>query len=257
MSRKWMKSWAQIAVLVLVAAAVAACVWRTEHKIETVSRIDAHIVLDIRQIKDEAGQVEGYVRGDSNQYPDLDKEKPSSSLRSRAPEDRLAWLTWLDPAATAHAQEAAASDESSVTPEQEKAAIQARRDRAPKIDQALTKNYIGENDRGYVESLLPKDPKDSELTATIQKLIKDENADRRTIYRAFLERKGLKKDALPTIESAFASAIREKLKKGQSFQAPRDKKLFQEFADSKLGKDYAGAKPGQWLKKLTDPASEK
>jgi hypothetical protein len=52
------------------------------------------------------------------------------------------------------------------------------------------------------------------------------------------------------VEKVFADQIRSKrLKKGQMFQAPRQKKDFDAFAGTELGKRYKDAKPGQWLER--------
>ena len=253
MTRKWIKSWVQLALVVALTGSLIACVWRTEHKIETVSKIDAHIVLDIRQIREEAKQVESYVRSDDT--PTTQTGKPTS-MRMSQPEGRMVaqaafWpgaLSWLDPATSAQAQDEIATPPST----EELKAKEARRERAKDVAEGLKKGYIGENDHGYLDVLIDKDVKDKdqrELREKAVKLVKDENADRRTIYLAIGQKRGWDEKKLPTIEVIFAEEIRNTLDKGQKFQAPKDKEFFKAFTESKLGKKYPDVKPGQWLEK--------
>jgi uncharacterized protein YdbL (DUF1318 family) len=251
MTQRWIKSWVQLALVAALAGSLAACVWRTEHKIETVSKIDAHIVLDIRQIREEAQQVESYVRSDDT--PTTDTGKPTSLLVSQ-PEGRMVaqaafWpgaLSWLDPATSAQAQ-----DEIAPSAEETKAK-EARRKRAKAVAEGLKEGYIGENDHGYLTVLIDKNVKDKDQRELLKKateLVKDENDDRRTIYMAIAKKREWDEKKLGTIEVIFAEEIRNSLDKGQKFQAPRDKEFFKAFQKSKLGDKYPDAKPGQWLEK--------
>jgi len=262
-----MKNWTKCLGFVSTAAALAggtllnlqACTFRTESKIETTSKIDAHIVLDIRQVKDEAGQVEGYVRGqNANPPPAIKNEaakEPMALARDVPPQYRVAvhsWFDTLDPVSAAYAQgtpapaKAAASDA-------EKKAIEARKARFEKIEQAMKDAALGENERGYAEVLLKAaaNAKDDEKTRikALQTLANEENADRKTIYLAAAQRAGGNAGNLPEVEQAYAEKIREKLKAGVMFQAPKDKKAFEDFQKSALGKLYSTAKAGDWLKK--------
>lgn len=252
MTQRWIKSWVQLALVAALVGGLAACVWRTEHRVETIHKIDAHIVLDIRQIREEAQEVESYVRGD--EAPAAEEGQPTSWLVSE-PRERMVvqaafWpgaLSWLDPATTAQA-----ADGKTISAEDEKKAKDARRKRAKAVAEGLTKGYLGENDHGYIDVQLPKDVKDKDQKALRKKaveLAKEENRDRRTIYLAIAQNRGWDEKKLATIEVIFAEEIRENLKKGQHFQAPRDKEFFKAFEESKLGKKYSKVKPGQWLKK--------
>ena len=52
---------------------------------------------------------------------------------------------------------------------------------------------------------------------------------------------------------AYASVIREQMKRGQTFQVPTDERFLEEFRQSEVGKAHADAKPGSWVKKAIDP----
>ena len=246
----------QASLVISGLATVASCVWRTEHKIETVSKIDAHIVIDIRQLREEASQVEDYVRGETTQPPKLGEgAKPTSRASSTTTGREQAarpWWTCLDPAGTAAAADEIRKDAKEAKPlptAAEKSAIEARRARHDKIDEGLNKGILGENDRGYVE-LLVTEKQDAAQFKAFAPLAKDENRDRTTIRRATVERRKLGEEGLKAIEIIYAEKIRITLKEGQMFQSPRDKKEFQVFQQSELGRKYPEAKPGQWLKKI-------
>ncbi|MCL5269080.1 MAG: YdbL family protein [bacterium] len=287
MNRNRMKLLPVLAVAAAAAVAAASCVWRTEHKIETVSKIDAHIVIDIRQLKAEANQVEDYVRGgdapaggasageapagtvhpgdaasspttrlldgarsveSASAAPSVAVVHPLAAARSAALarlDNRRPWWAMLSFATVARAAEPdGRSGASALDDDAAKKAAESRRARAKAVDEALTRGYVGENDRGYLTVLI--DARDKDHYKPSQDLARDENADRKIIYEAIARDKKLT-DPAP-VESVFAATIREKLKKGQPFQAPRDKEAFKAFTDSKLGKRYPDAKPGQWLK---------
>lgn len=216
---------------------LSSCVWRTEHKIETVHHIDAHIVLDIRQ---EASQIEDFVR-ETPANSEAAEGKPVSCLALRGGGVELAGQgsrAWFNVATTAWAADALAK----VSPEDEKAAKERRRERFPSINAALKAGTLGEGNRGYVSPL-------GGATEETKKLAKAENADRETIYRAVAGRKGLDESQLKLIEALFAEEIRKGLPAGQQFQAPAAGTNFEKFKNSELGKRYPDAKPGQWLKK--------
>lgn len=236
MTHNWLKSWLQLSALA-GGVLLGACVFRTEHKVETTHKIDAHIVLDIRQVNADLASTEDYVRGDDA----TTSTQPTSMLR-RAPREYD--VASLDIAglfvSRAHAAEG-------VSDADRQKALDARKARNARIDAALTKKVLGENYKGYVEPTVDKKHADYEA---LKQLADQENKDRRTIYLAIAQNAGGNESNLPQIEASSALTIREKsLKKGQLFQAPKDKKAFDEFAASDFGKGYPGAKPEAWLEK--------
>lgn len=234
---------------------LAACTWRTEHKVETVHKIDAHIVLDIRQIEAEASEVEDYVRGDDEPTSVTAEEQPTSwnwNPPAPATPTDYPWWAWLSFSPAAHAGAPELEVEvGKVTATDADEAKKRRKARGKKIDAELKAHHLGENDRGYVEVRLPKDHEDKELRRKLIELAKEENTDRKTIHVEIAQRQdGNLRDVLPTVEKIFAKSIRTKqLKKGHLFQAPRDKKDFETFKKGELGKKYKDAKPGAWLEK--------
>jgi uncharacterized protein YdbL (DUF1318 family) len=246
------------AVVVIAIAGALACTWRTEHKVETVHKIDAHIVLDIRQIKEEASQIEDYVRDeDATPPPPIPAGDKSSALqptelalRRVATQPERGWFTFTS---AAYAQPVAAEEKlPPVTAADQHKAVEGRKARVKKIEAVLDSGRLGENEHGYLELLIPKDA-DKAVRQPLEELAKDENKDRNTIYRGIAQRQEDADKALPTVEMVYAGAIREQMKKGQTFQVPKDERFFEEFQKSDLGKAHPGVKRGQWVKKAIDP----
>lgn len=90
-------------------------------------------------------------------------------------------------------------------------ALEARRARYNDLAALKAKGTIGENNRGYLEVLVP-DP-------AAQALVEAENKDRKTVYTAIAEQNGLT-GQLETIEKVFADVQREKAKPGDKIQNP-------------------------------------
>ena len=249
MSQRIMMTLAGLALLASGLLTTAACVWRTEHKVETVHRIDAHIVLDIRQIKDEADAIEDYVNegvngGAASEEGPISFAVPGGQAAAVQLCAAGSSWAWLDPSTAAWA----ASAEAKITEEQVKDATERRRKRAGKINDLRKKRTLGENDHGYVALLTTKGISQDTVKAA-KSLLKAENKDRTVIYLALVQKQGGTSKQLPQVEVIYAQSIREKLAGGQKFRVPRDKKAFQSFKRSKLGKRFADAKPGQWVVK--------
>lgn len=239
---------AALAAFAILAGIPMGCpTWRTEHKVETTHKIEAHIVLDIRKIQDEAASVENRVRegasegsgetGPRSWLPsDPDRQYASAGLPSLAAP--RPWWAVFDLASGASAAE--------VSPDEE-AAIAGRKGRLADLNKLLDKGCAGENNKGLVE-LRPCDGlKEEADRKAADELIAAENSDRRTIYSGIAKRNGLKADQTGPVGEVYAAEIRKNLKKGQFFQTPSDAKLFQEFAASPLGKKLKEPKKGEWL----------
>lgn len=234
MKTRRMKLAAWIAALGALAAFPMGCpTWRTEHKIETVSRIEAHIVIDIRK---EAAATESEVRKDEAKDPG----KPQSSLAREmngrmVASGSLSRLFDLAPTAAAAAVD-------------EKGAIARRRDRLKAVEKALADGCVGENNKGMLEARPCEPAKDDEAKGKIKALIKDENADRKIIYEAIALRQGLKAEQYDVVGRVYAGELRKPLKPGMAFQAPEADDLYEEFLKSELGKQLKETpKKGAWV----------
>lgn len=89
------------------------------------------------------------------------------------------------------------------------AALEGRRSRYDQLTALKSEGRVGENNRGYVQTLL----EDSEVDS----LVEAENLDRKVIYQTIAEQNGLT-DALETIENVFAQVQRDKANAGDMIQ---------------------------------------
>lgn len=149
-------------------------------------KIEAHITLDIRQIKEEARSIEDMVSGGGK--PALQKQ---SWLRS-------GWmpLAWA---------------EAALSPEV-LGAVQSRKERYDRIKSLKGQGLIGEDNQGHV-AVLDGGPE-------VKELAEQENRDRETIYQAQVKQKGLPADAIATIRAAFAQEQRDRAAPGEKIQLP-------------------------------------
>ena len=83
-------------------------------------------------------------------------------------------------------------------------------DRKPKIEALKKAGTIGENKSGYLEAM-----KDAKLEDADQKLLEDENKDRKTVYAAVAKKEGSTVDKVGEIR---AKQIRSKAKEGEYIQ---------------------------------------
>lgn len=91
-----------------------------------------------------------------------------------------------------------------------KAALEARKDRFGQLKALKEQGFVGENNRGYVESL-------QDVTA-VKDMVTAENRDRKVIYQAIVEQNQLGSGALATVEGVFAGVQREKAERGEKIQ---------------------------------------
>ena len=151
-------------------------------------RIEAHVTVDVRQIKEEAHSIEDLVSG----QPPAKGQKPQSRLNCWT--GALAW-----------AEEGGLSSEVM-------AAVSSRRARYDQLKSCKGQGLIGEDNEGHV---IPFGG-----NAEAQKLAQEENQDREVIYRAQVKEKGLPPDAIGTVRAAFAQEQRERAEPGEKIQQP-------------------------------------
>ena len=154
-------------------------------------KIEAHITVDVRQVKETATSIEDMVSGTSS------KASPKNSSRL---ED------WIIPSAWADALQL-----KFMTPQVQKA-VDSRRDRFDQLKAAKAQGFVGEDNQGHVVALGGG--------PDTQSLIETENKDREIIYRTIVEQNQLAPDAIGTIRSTFAEVQREKAESGEKVQLP-------------------------------------
>ncbi|MBU0469309.1 MAG: YdbL family protein [Candidatus Omnitrophica bacterium] len=95
-----------------------------------------------------------------------------------------------------------------MTPEV-KSALEGRRDRYDVLGSLKSEGKIGENNKGYVETL-------SE-TEEVVRIVNAENKDRNVIYKTIAVQNGLT-EAMGTIEKVFAQTQRDNADAGEKIQ---------------------------------------
>ena len=150
-------------------------------------KIEAHITLDVRQVKEAATSIEEMVSG--------------------APAKKTSWALDL-----LEARAWAAEPELKVVTPAVQAAIDARRARYDQLKGLKGQGTLGEDNQGHVAVLNP-DP-------AAEDLAKAENADREVIYKAIVEQNKLGHDAIGTIRTTFGEVQREKASAGEKIQTP-------------------------------------
>ena len=149
-------------------------------------KIEAHITLDIREVKEQASSIEDMVSG-----------------KTSAPRHSSLWNGWMDSVAWAEPQL------KTMTPEIQRA-VDARRGRYDALKKYKGQGLVGEDNQGHVAVLTGGDE--------AQGLVSAENQDREVIYRAIVEQNNQPADAIATVRAAFAEVQREKAEPGEKIQ---------------------------------------
>lgn len=152
-------------------------------------KIEAHITLDVRQVKETAVSIEEMVSGKAP------ASRPRSMLLGAL--EAKAW--------------ASAPDLKEITPEIQ-AVVDSRKARYPRIKELKAQGLAGEGNQGDVVALGGD--------ASAQQLVEEENKDRAVIYEAILKQNRLKASEMPTVRATFAEVQREKADPGEKIQTP-------------------------------------
>lgn len=225
-----MKRWPFPAALI-VFTAVAGCVLRTEHK------IDAHIVVDIRHIEQQADEILDYVEGKSDTLPDLpgmNETEQTSWVRDA--------IDFMQPVQVAYAQEM--KTESPLITR----LVENMRERHESLKALKDRGIVGENNRGYPEIIDADRFENSEEKNEGQRLVAAETADRKALYREIARLNKENNFTVSAIERIYAQTRLERAESGDHFQLPPPGKDFDDFMASRVGTQLPkDAKPEDWV----------
>ena len=206
------------------------CVITTRHT------IDAHITVDIRHIEEQAEDVLDYIEGQTDALPGIEAAAPEQSRLERA------WET-VAPITPVHAQELKTS-----SPLIRQIANSLRK-RNPKICGLKHKGILGEDNRGYVALQSPDAFEDPEERNKVQRLIAEDNDDRKALYKELARINKDAKVSVTTIERIYANQHLKRAEPGQFVQLPPKGEHFDELKASPIGKKLADeCVPGAWVK---------
>ena len=219
-----MKRIAAAFMLASLLVVTVGCVVRTEHT------INAHITLDIRHIEQQADDLLNFIEGDTDTLPG---EKTSMFQRA---------VDFLKPIQTAYAAELKSS--SPATQELAK----SMRERNAQIDAYRSKGCFGENNRGYLELRECDAVADGDARNEAQKLMADENKDRKALYAEIAKLNQDDGVSVGTVESIFHGQRFKRGKSGEAFQVPAAGEFFNALKDTPQAKSLGDAfQPGAWV----------
>ena len=98
--------------------------------------------------------------------------------------------------------------------------IDARARRVDVLETFKSSQVIGENNRGLVEIRDLQAVSDLRQRAELQRLVREENADREQLYREIAAALGVDASQLDQVRATYAETLREYAKPGQLIQMP-------------------------------------
>jgi len=212
---------------------VLGCVIRTE------SKIDAHITLDIRHISAQAENVLDFVEGKTDALPGVEPAaaapakdgKGKEKAANPGPTSRvLRAIGALSPIQVAYA------DALKVTTSPLVVEIAGKmRQRNPDIARLKQAGCLGESNRGYVEVRDCDETKAPEKRNAAQKLLSEENKDRKALYNEIARLNSDQGVNVSTVESIYAMERLRRAGAGDVFQLPPAGADFDAVKQSPLG----------------------
>lgn len=202
------------------------CYVRTHHTIE------AKVTVEIRRVEQQVEDVLDFVTGQSDTLP-------SASDAPVGPNSRLGnVLQALNPMPAAHAQ----GDSPAIRE------IAGRmRDRYPQIDRHKKAGCFGENNRGYLELRDCDALKDSAAKNDAQKLLAEENKDRKALYQEMARVNA--NQTVSDIEGVTARKWFERAASGEWVQLPPQGPNFDACRNSDNGRKLGDAcVPNAWVR---------
>lgn len=204
------------------------CVLQTKHTIE------AHITLDIRHVQEQAGSLLDYVEKKTDELP----------VKEEDSKNKTSWLgSGFHIFTPAYAQALA-----TVSPLAKEIADRMR-ERFEQIEQLKNQGCLAENNRGYLELKECNALKEAEKKNEIQRLLSDENKDRKSLYKEIANlNKNIPDMSISKVESIYALERIQRAKSGQTVQLPDNNDDFQKIKNSALGQKLGDkCSPGAWI----------
>jgi uncharacterized protein YdbL (DUF1318 family) len=194
-----------LACCIALLAAGVGCVIRTEH------RIDAHVTLDIRHIREQAGPVLDYMEGKTDQMPEL---APVTATGSTSMLDR-AWAA-LRPFPVAYAAEDLKTDSARI-----RQILKSIHERAPRVTELKKQGCAGETNRGYLALRDCAAVADAAAKNEVQKVIAEENADRKAFYQELARLNSANPNVtVAYVERVYAFERLQRAASGEVYQLP-------------------------------------
>lgn len=201
------------------------CIIRTHHT------IDAHITVDIRRVEQQVDNVLDFVTGETDTLPPVTSD-------TVGPNSRLGTLLQaLNPMPSAYA--------AGSSPALEEIAGRMKARNAQVADYK-SKGCFGENNRGYLELRDCDATKDATAKNDAQKLMADENKDRKALHQELARLNS--NQSVAEIEGVTARKWFERGNSGEWYQLPPMGPNFDACRNSANGKKLGDkCVPGEWV----------
>jgi uncharacterized protein YdbL (DUF1318 family) len=98
--------------------------------------------------------------------------------------------------------------------------IDSRAARLPQINRFKASGVVGENNKSLLEIRALDQVTDLRQRATLQRLVKDENADRERLFEEMAAATSVERSQIPRLRETYAATIREKSRAGDWIQLP-------------------------------------
>ncbi len=194
------------AVLLIGLACVTINVYFPEAKIQDLSqRIEDEVAQRAVELEEGTGEDEAAPEGTADDDP---PEATPGGVSS---------LSLLLGATPAYAQSV---PDPGVSNPAIRAIIDARAARVQQINDFKSRGLIGESNQALVEARSLDSISDLRQRAALQKLVKDENADRERLYKEVAAAEGVSLAQLPRIRQTYAETLRNNARPGDWIQLP-------------------------------------
>jgi uncharacterized protein YdbL (DUF1318 family) len=179
------------------------------------------------EIRELSERIEAEVRGEpaatGEETPaDEPPERRLRTLRSGANASAELRLAGFGALAVAMAPRAPAQDvpEPAVMTPAIRKIIASRRTRHPALERWKEQGVVGETNRALVEARDLQQVADLRQRAELQRLLREENADREQLFREIAAAEGVDLSQLPRIQQTYAETMRRVARPGQWVQMP-------------------------------------
>jgi uncharacterized protein YdbL (DUF1318 family) len=206
MIRRFLRRGSLTAVVLIGLACVTINVYFPEAKIQDLSqRIEDEVAQRAVELEEGTGEEGAAPEGTANEDP------------PEVMPGRTSALSLLLGATPAYAQSV---PDPGVSNPAIRAIIDARAARVQQINDFKSRGLIGESNQALLEARSLDSISDLRQRAALQKLVKDENADRERLYKEVAAAEGVDLAQLPRIRQTYAETLRNNARPGDWIQLP-------------------------------------
>lgn len=208
-----------VVVPLLVLGCVTINVYFPEQEVKDFSQA---IEEEVRRQAEGSGEEQQPPSGGAEQRDDQDRRGAvSSAFRSQPealrPAASMPWISRLMGVSTAYAQQSSIPEPEITNPAIRKI-IASRAQRLEALNRYKAQGVVGENNAALVEVRDLQAIADLRERAEVQRLVREENADREQLYKEVALAKGVDAAQLPLIRKTYAETLRQLARPGEWIQ---------------------------------------